>query len=55
MAEAKSTPKKAAKVVRKADYYDDSEHNYKDYWQGREYEHAAEEMAIRRLLRGKHF
>ncbi len=25
------------------------------YWEGREYEHAAEEMAIRRLLKGKHF
>ncbi len=25
------------------------------YWDGREYEHAAEEVAIRRLLKGKHF
>jgi len=40
---------------RKADYYNDPEYNYKDYWEGREYEHAAEKMAIQRLLEGKHF
>jgi ubiquinone/menaquinone biosynthesis C-methylase UbiE len=50
MAQAKKT-----KVVRKADQYDDPDYNYLHYWQGREYEHAAEEMAIRRLLRGKKF
>lgn len=43
------------KAVRKADQYDDEDYNYQDYWQGRDYEHAAEEMAIRRLLRGHHF
>jgi SAM-dependent methyltransferase len=52
MAEVKP---KQQKAVRKADYYDDSNHNYQDYWEGREYEHAAEELAIRRLLKGKHF
>ncbi|MDB5161414.1 MAG: hypothetical protein JWO96_794 [Candidatus Saccharibacteria bacterium] len=46
---------KKSKVVRKADQYDDPEYNYQDYWQGRDYEHAAEEMAIRRLLRGRKF
>jgi SAM-dependent methyltransferase len=46
---------KAAKTVRKADQYDDPEYNYQDYWQGREYEHVAEELAISRLLKGKHF
>jgi ubiquinone/menaquinone biosynthesis C-methylase UbiE len=46
---------KTKKVVRKADQYNDLEHNYQDYWTGREYEHAAEEMAINRLLRGKKF
>jgi ubiquinone/menaquinone biosynthesis C-methylase UbiE len=46
---------KTKKVVRKADQYNDPEHNYQDYWTGREYEHAAEEMAINRLLRGKKF
>jgi SAM-dependent methyltransferase len=49
---AKATTKKA---VRKADQYDDPQYNYQDYWQGRDYEHAAEELAIRRLLRGRHF
>lgn len=44
-----------AKKVRKADQYDDPKYNYQDYWAGREYEHAAEEMAINRLLRGKSF
>jgi ubiquinone/menaquinone biosynthesis C-methylase UbiE len=43
------------KTVRKADQYDDPKYNYQDYWAGREYEHAAEEMAIKRLLKGKKF
>lgn len=47
--------KPAQKTVRKADQYDDPKYNYQDYWQGREYEHAAEELAVRRLLRGKRF
>lgn len=46
---------KAIKKVRKADQYNDPAYNYQDYWQGREYEHAAEELAIKRLLRGKKF
>lgn len=49
---AKNTTSKARK---KADQYNDPSHNYLHYWDGREYEHAAEEMAIRRLLKGKHF
>ena len=48
-----TTPKSRSR--RKADQYNDPKHNYLQYWQGREYEHAAEEMALRRLLRGKHF
>ncbi|MBX6334136.1 class I SAM-dependent methyltransferase [Candidatus Saccharibacteria bacterium] len=40
---------------RRADYYDKGNYNYLKYWEGREYENAAEEMAIRRLLNGKHF
>jgi ubiquinone/menaquinone biosynthesis C-methylase UbiE len=40
---------------KKADQYNDPEHNYLKYWDGRDYEHAAEEMAITRLLKGKHF
>jgi SAM-dependent methyltransferase len=51
------TPAKTntARGTRKADQYNDPKHNYLHYWQGREYEHAAEEMAIRKLLRRKHF
>ena len=43
------------KTIRKADQYDDPKYNYEDYWVGREYEHAAEEMAIKRLLKGMEF
>ncbi|HVC36138.1 MAG TPA: class I SAM-dependent methyltransferase [Candidatus Dormibacteraeota bacterium] len=39
----------------RADQYNDPKHNYQKYWQGREYEQAAEEVAIKKLLRGKHF
>lgn len=45
----------AAKHIKKADQYNDPSHNYLRYWDGREYEHAAEELAIKKLLRGKHF
>lgn len=40
---------------KKADQYNDPSHNYLHYWDGRTYEHAAEEMAIKRLLKDKHF
>lgn len=40
---------------KKADQYDEGNYNYLDYWRGRDYEHAAEAMAIERLLKGKHF
>src|SRR5438309_1712619 len=43
------------KSKRRADQYNDPKHNYLHYWEGRNYEHAAEEIAIRKLLRGKHF
>lgn len=53
---AKSTPKPAPKKPRKkADQYNDPKHNYLQYWEGRQYEHLAEELAITRLLRGKRF
>ena len=45
----------STKVKRKSDQYNDPKHNYLRYWDGRDYEHAAEEMALRRLLAGKHF
>lgn len=40
---------------RKSDQYNDPSHNYLHYWEGRDYEDAAERMAIKRLLKGKHF
>lgn len=53
----KTSPPPTAKPhrKRKADQYNDPHHNYRKYWQGREYEHAAEEIAIRKFLKGKHF
>jgi ubiquinone/menaquinone biosynthesis C-methylase UbiE len=38
-----------------ATQYNDPAHNYLNYWDGRDYENAAEVMAIKRLLKGKHF
>ncbi|MDZ7744907.1 MAG: class I SAM-dependent methyltransferase [Candidatus Saccharibacteria bacterium] len=49
----KSTHKKQTKKT--ADQYDNDNYNYLKYWQGRDYEHASEELAIRRLLKGMHF
>ncbi len=40
---------------KKADQYNDPSHNYLKYWEGRDYEHASEEIAITRLLKGRHF
>ncbi|HSX17628.1 MAG TPA: class I SAM-dependent methyltransferase [Patescibacteria group bacterium] len=51
----KEQPKKAAEPKRRADQYNDPTHNYVKYWEGRDYENASEEMAIKRLLEGKHF
>ena len=45
-------PKKSKK---KADQYNDPKHNYLHYWDGRDYEHAAEVIALSKMLRGKHF
>ena len=45
----------AHKSKKRADQYNDPKHNYLRYWDGREYEHQAEEIAIRKLLSGKHF
>lgn len=46
---------KTKQQTKKADYYDDGDYNYLKYWDGRDYEHAAEELAIRRLLKGRTF
>jgi ubiquinone/menaquinone biosynthesis C-methylase UbiE len=35
--------------------YDDPNYDYAEYWVGRDYEHAAEVMAVNRLIAGKHF
>ena len=53
---AKTTNKKSSPNKHKrADQYNDPSHNYLEYWQGRDYEHASEEIAIKRLLKRKHF
>jgi ubiquinone/menaquinone biosynthesis C-methylase UbiE len=53
----KTTHQKAPSTAskRRADQYNDPKHNYLHYWDGRQYEHAAEELAINRLLTGRHF
>lgn len=38
-----------------ADQYNDPNHNYLHYWEGRDYENAAEIVAIKRLLKGRRF
>lgn len=53
MTKQSTQPAKTSK--KKADQYNDPSHNYLRYWDGRDYEHAAEEMALRRLLKGRHF
>src|SRR3954468_17146121 len=49
------TNRDSDKQHRKADQYNDPHHNYRQYWDGREYEHAAEELAIQKLLKGRRF
>ncbi len=51
----KSPAKKQAVTTRRADQYDDPNHNYLHYWNGRDYEHASEEVAITRLIKDKKF
>ncbi len=41
--------------LKKADQYNDDSHNYLEYWDNRDYEQAAEELAISRMLKGKKF
>lgn len=48
-----STTKNSTK--KRADQYNDPAHNYLHYWDGRDYENEAERLAIKRLLKGKHF
>lgn len=45
----------AQSTKKKADQYNDPEHNYLHYWNGRDYENESERLAISRLLEGKSF
>jgi ubiquinone/menaquinone biosynthesis C-methylase UbiE len=42
-------------VIRRSDMYNDPGFNYAHFWRGRDYEHKAEVIAIRRLLNGRRF
>lgn len=55
MSHATTPASQKSNIKKKADQYNDPTHNYLRYWDEREYEHAAEKMAITKLLRGKHF
>ena len=55
MATGTAKPVQKSLTHRRADQYNDPKHNYRRYWEGRDYENAAEELAIRRLLRGRHY
>lgn len=46
---------KTTNSKKKADQYNDPKHNYLHYWEGRDYEDGAERIAIKKLLKGKHF
>lgn len=46
---------KTAPHKRRADQYNDPSHNYLQYWDNRQYEHQAEEIAIKKMLHGKRF
>ncbi len=50
-----NTQKTTAKRKITADKYNDPSHNYLHYWTGRDYEHASEELAVKRFLKGKKF
>ncbi len=51
----KTSKSKTKKSIKKADQYNDPNHNYLQYWEGRDYENASEKIAIRRFLKGRHF
>ena len=46
---------KTPKKLQKADQYNDPKHNYLRYWDGRDYEQAAEEIMIEHMLNGRRF
>lgn len=55
MSRTKKNATKQSKVIQKADQYNDSSHNYLHYWDGRDYEQAAEEIMLHHMLKGRHF
>jgi ubiquinone/menaquinone biosynthesis C-methylase UbiE len=50
-----STPRPSTTTIRKTDIYDDPTFNYAQFWTGRDYEHHAEVIALRRMLAGRRF
>jgi len=46
---------KDATIKTASEKYNDPNFDYTQYWIGREYENASEEIAIRRLLKNRHF
>ena len=44
-----------SKQIDTSEKYDDPNFDYTKYWIGRDYENASEEIAIKRLLKNKHF
>ncbi len=52
---ATKSTNKQQKKLQKADHYDDDSSSYLKYWDGRDYEQASEEVALRKLLKGKKF
>lgn len=55
MTKQPTSNKPKTKHDKKADQYNDPNHNYLKYWEGRDYEHEAEKLAIKKLLKKKHF
>ncbi len=52
---SQSTANSQAAPKKKADQYNDPSHNYLQYWDGRDYENASEQIAIKKLLGKRHF
>jgi len=50
-----STPRPGKTTIRKTDIYNDPTFNYAQFWTGRDYEHHAEVIALRRMLAGRRF
>lgn len=44
-----------SKDTNKIDFYDDTNHDYRDFWVGRDYEHEAELVAFAKLLSNRHY